>query len=267
MQPTPRTTGRRLLLFNDTATTEIYTIWQQVQRAQGGIQDPHGLFWTFSLGTWLPKDTFLLAGGIGATLINLFIGLSNRKRHRGDLVAALLALSYTLYLIRGSVMLDFYIVPLVPFMALNIGMVASQILRLVPGDKRLPLVSESARALVLAGCFAVLIVPMGGYVLVHDQYHKTVLHDLYRLPLTTMQDEQVAFIRAHIPPDARIIMDDDLWVQLHDVQPFYPRAHSHWKASSDPPVRDKLLYRDCPNIHSNVMATKNHIDMHTTNTR
>src|SRR2546421_5231876 len=189
----------------------LYTIWQQLHRSQGGIRDLHSFFWTFSLGTWLLKDTFLLVGGIGATLINLVIGLSNRKRHHGDLVAALLALSYALYLVRGSVMLEFYVVPLVPFMAMNIGMVASQILRLVPGDRVMPLVSGSVRALLLAGCFAILIVPLGGYVLVHDQYHKTVLHDIYKLPLTTMQDEQLAFIPGHIPPDARIIMDDDRW--------------------------------------------------------
>jgi len=235
----------------------LYTIWQQLHRSQGGIRDLHGLFWTFSRGTWLPKDTFVLVGGLGATLMNFLIGLRDRKHHRADLVVALLALSYALYLVRGSVMLEFYIVPLVPFMAMNIGMAASQILRVVPGDKRMPLVSGSVRALVLTGCFAVLIQPMGGYVMVHDQYHKTtVLHDLYRLPLATMQEEQLAFIRAHIPPDARIIIDDDLWVQLHDVQPYYPRAHSHWKASSDPAVRDKLFAKDWRNIDYIVMSNK-----------
>jgi hypothetical protein len=204
---------------------------------------------------------------MGATLINLFIGLRDRKRHHGELVAALLALSYTFYLIRGSVMLEFYIVPLVPFMAMNIGMAASQILRLVPGDQHMPLVSGSIRALVLAGCSAVLMLPMGGYVFVYNQqFHKTVLHDLYRLPLTTMQDEQLAFIRTHIPPDARIIMDDDLWVQLHDVQPFYPRAHSHWKASSDPAVRDKLFAKNWQNIDYIVMSNKMLLAMNQNNT-
>src|SRR5712692_4365580 len=98
----------------------LYTIWQQLHRSQGGIRDLHSLFWTFSRGTWLPKDTFVLVGGLGATLMNFLIGLRDRKRHRADLVAALLALSYGLYLVRGSVMLEFYIVPLVPFMTMNI---------------------------------------------------------------------------------------------------------------------------------------------------
>src|SRR5438874_147511 len=102
----------------------LYTIWWQLHRSQGSILDLHSNFWTFSLGAWLPKDAFILAGGAVATLINLVYGLRDRKRHRGELVAALLALSYAFYLARGSVMLEFYVVPLVPFLALNIGMLA-----------------------------------------------------------------------------------------------------------------------------------------------
>jgi len=66
----------------------------------------------------------------------------------------------------------------------------------------------------------------------------------------------VAYIRAHIPPTARIIMDDDLWVQLHDVRPYYPWAHSHWKAASDPAVRDKLFARNWRNIDYIVLSNK-----------
>ena len=244
----------------------LYTIWQQLHRSQGSILDPHSLFWTFSLGAWLPKDTFLLVGGILATLFNFIIGLRDRKGHRGELIASLLALSYTFYLVRGSVMLEFYVVPLVPFLAINIGIMASRVLHLVPEVRRIPGLSGSARTIILAACFAILILPQGGYVLVRDQYHKTVPHDLYKLPLTVMQDEQLAFIRAHIPTDSHIIMDDDLWVQLHDVKPYYPFAHSHWKASSDPSVRDKLFGRDWRNIDYIVMSNKMLLAMQQNNT-
>jgi hypothetical protein len=227
---------------------------QQLYRSQGSILDPHSLFWTFSLDAWLPKDTFILAGGAVATLVNLFIALRDRRKHQGELVAALLALSYAFYLACGSVALEFYIIPLIPFVAMNIGMLA---------DRILPLLAGSARALLLAVSFAVLVLPTGGYVLVHDQTGKeavrgteTVAHDLYKLPLTPLQAEQVAFIRQHIPTSARIVMDDDLWVQLHDVRPYYPFAHSHWKASSDPAVRDKLFARNWQNIDYIVLSNK-----------
>jgi 4-amino-4-deoxy-L-arabinose transferase-like glycosyltransferase len=234
----------------------LYTIWQQLHRSQGSILDRHSLVWMFSLGAWLPKDTFLLAGGAVATLVNLFIGVRDRRKHRGELVAALLALSYAFYLARGSVALEFYVIPLIPFAALNIGLLAGRILRLVPQSRRLPLLAGSAQALILGVSFAVLLLPPGGYVLVHNQAGKVALHDLYKLPLTPLQAQQLAFIRQHIPPSARIVMDDDLWVQLHDVQPYYPFAHSHWKASSDPAVRDKLFARNWRNIDYIVLSNK-----------
>jgi 4-amino-4-deoxy-L-arabinose transferase-like glycosyltransferase len=244
----------------------LYTIWQQLHRSQGSILIRNSPFWTFSLGAWLPKDTFLLVGGMVATLFNLVLGLRDRNGHRGELVAALLALSYAFYLVRGSVMLEFYVVPLVPFLALNIGLLASRMLRLVPEIRRMPLLSGSARAVILAVGFAALILPQGGYVLVHDQYGKVVPHDLYKLPLTTLQEQQLAFIRQHIPPNARIVMDDDLWVQLHDVAPSYVQAHSHWKASSDPAVRDKLFARNWQNIDYIVMSNKMLLAMQQNNT-
>jgi hypothetical protein len=120
----------------------------------------------------------------------------------------------------------------------------------------MPLLSGSARAAILAVCFAVLILPQGGYILVRDQYGKVVPHDLYKLPLTPLQDQQLAFIRQHISPNARIVMDDDLWVQLHDVAPYYLQAHSHWKASSDPAVRDTLFAKNWQNIDYIVMSNK-----------
>ena len=248
----------------------LYTIWWQLHRSQGSILDPHSPFWTFSLGAWLPKDSFILVGGAVATLINLVIGLRDRVRYRGELIASLLALSYAFYLVRGSVMLEFYVVPLVPFLALNIGMLVSRILRVVPESRRVPLLSGLARSIIVAGAFAVLLVPLvpmvtGGYVVVHDQSGKEVPHDLYKLPLTTLQAQQLAFIRQNIPPSAHIIMDDDLWVQLHDVRPYYPFAHSHWKASGDPAVRDKLFARNWQNIDYIVMSNKMLIAMQQNN--
>ena len=234
----------------------LYTIWQQLHRSQGSMLDPHSLFWTFSLDAWLPKDTFLLAGGMVATLLNLVQGLRDRKRHRGQLVVALLATSYAFYLMRGSVMLEFYVVPLVPFLALNIGLLVARILHLVPGRRWLFVLSAFVQSLMLVCFFTVLLLPTGGYLLVRDEFGKVVPHDLYKLPLTPLQEQQLAFIRAHIPPTARIIMDEDLWVQLHDVRPYYPLAHSHWKAASDPAVRDKLFARNWQNIDYIVLSNK-----------
>ena len=69
-----------------------------------------------------------------------------------------------------------------------------------------------------------------------------------------MQEQQIDFVRTNIPPDSRIIIDDDIWTALHDRQPVFPRAHSHFKASSDPDVRDKLFQSDWHNIDTQVAS-------------
>src|SRR5258708_7281605 len=107
----------------------LYTIWQQLHRNQGSIFDTHSLVWRFSLGAWLPKDTFLLVVGTTSTLINLVWGLQDRRRRQGELIAALLASGYLLYLMRGSVVLEFYVVPLIPFLAINMGLLGRSLLQ------------------------------------------------------------------------------------------------------------------------------------------
>ena len=126
--------------------------------------------------------------------------------------------------------------------------------------------SPTARPSSSTVAVTVLLLPTGGYVLVRDQFGKVVPHDLYKLPLTPLQEQQLAFIRQNIPPDAHIIMDDDLWVQLHDVSPTYPNAHSHWKAAGDPAVRDKVFASNWQNIDYIVMSNKMLLTMQQNNT-
>lgn len=243
----------------------LYTIWWEFHRSQGSIFDMHSLFWTFSLQAWLPKDSFILGWGTFASIVNLIRGLRHRAERRSELIVSLLALAYIFYLCRGSVMLEFYVVPLLPLLAMNIGMLASWVLRIVPEIARLPLLTGIARSIILGAFFAALVLPTGGYVLNHDEFGKVVPHDLYKLPLTPMQTEQLAFIRQNIPPDARIVMDDDLWVDLHDVPPYYPYAHSHWKASGDPAIRNNLFAKNWQNIDYIVMSNKMLIAMQQNN--
>jgi 4-amino-4-deoxy-L-arabinose transferase-like glycosyltransferase len=226
----------------------LYTIWWQLHRSQGSILDTSSPVWQFSLGAWLPKDTFILVAGGAAAVVNLAIGLLSRGRRREGVIAASLALSYGLYLARGSQMLEFYVVPLLPFLAMNVGLLAARVVA------RLPML---LRAVPVLGLMAVFVLnPAWGYVLVIDQFGHVVPHDLYKLDQTSMQAQQLQWIRQHIPPDAKLIIDDDMWADLHDEKPYYKWAHSHYKAASDPDVRDKLFGKDWRNIDYIIMSNK-----------
>jgi hypothetical protein len=186
--------------------------------------------------------------GSVAAAINLVVGVVSRGHRREGMIISLLAISYGVYLARGSEMLEFYVVPLLPFLAMNIGLLGGW------GLSRLPNLVRGLPALALMGVFVVN--PAWGYVLVIDQFGHVVPHDLYKLMQTDMQAQQLQWIRQHVPPDAKLIIDDDMWADLHDVRPYYRFAHSHWKAASDPDVRDKLFGKDWHNIDYIVMSNK-----------
>jgi 4-amino-4-deoxy-L-arabinose transferase-like glycosyltransferase len=232
----------------------LYTIWWQVHRSQGSLLDTSSPVWRFSLGAWLPKDRFLLTAGGAAMFANIALGMWLRETPSGRtlLVPGLLAASYAFYLARGSQMLEFYVVPLVPFLAMNIGLLvgwlSGKLRSWLPGPVWL------APAGALLG--VLLFHPGLGYVLVIDEFGKVVPHDLYKLNLTASQARQVVFIRQNVPPDAKIVTDDDIWADLHDVRPFYKWAHPYTKAARDPDVRDKLFGKDWRNIDYIVLSNK-----------
>lgn len=232
----------------------LYTIWWQIHRSQGSILDIHSYYWVI-FNIWLMRDRFILLFGGLAILINCLIGFSDRKLHRSYLIVGLLGMSYAFYIVRGSELLEFYIVPLIPFLAMNLGMLTSHMLGKLQqnSDKVIPLFTQ---VVVTFSLFAVLLSPIGGYFFVRDEYGKVVPHDLYKLSVTYMETEQLAFIRQHIPSDDKVIIDDELWVDLHDVAPYYKWAHSHFKAASDPDVRDKLFAKNWQNIDYIVMSNK-----------
>jgi 4-amino-4-deoxy-L-arabinose transferase-like glycosyltransferase len=252
------------LSFNlDVPPTEhvslLYTVWWQLHRSQGSLLDRSSPVWQFSLGAWLPKDAFLLVAGTASVLVNLYYGLRDRAGYHGELLAGLLAAGYLVYLARGSVMLEFYVVPLIPFLAMNLGMVLARVLPLFASG-------ATTRTALLTVFLVALLSPVGGYLLVRDTTGKVVPHDLYKLNLTALQAAQLQFIRTNIPPDSHIIMDEEFWVNLRDVRPYYPYAHSHFEATGDPAVRDKLFQQSWQNVDYIVMSNKMRVTMQQDNT-
>jgi len=229
----------------------LYSIWWQLNRTS-----PKGAFLEMMQGSWLPKDPVLLIAGSVAVLAVLWLWFRNRAHRPGYLVAALLVLGYAFYLVRGSQLLDFYVAPMLPLLALNVGVLFGYLASRVA----VPVRAGAAATLVVAA----LLVP-GAYVLHRDTDGHVQFQDLYHLHLTTMQEQQIDFVRANISPDARIIMDDDIWTALHDRQPVFPNAHSHFKASSDPYVRDKLFRSDWQNLDYVVMSNGMRQSMETNN--
>lgn len=233
----------------------LYTLWWQLNRSQGSLLSSG----SFLYSSWIPRDGLFLLLGLLAMLAALYWGFRDRERNLGFLVVGTMAVAYAFYLIRGSVLLDFYIAPMVVLFAMSIGMVT---------DRLLGRLSSRLRIAVPAMAGALLLfVPVTDYLLTVNDEGRVAVADQYhpKLNLTRMQEQQVAWIRGNVPADARIIMDDDLWSELHDVPPFYPFAHSHWNAAADPDVRDKLFAKKWRNIDYIVMSNKMRQSMESNN--
>jgi 4-amino-4-deoxy-L-arabinose transferase-like glycosyltransferase len=219
----------------------LYTMWWQLHRTQGSALAKT----SFLRVSWLPKDKFLLLAGAAATGILLLRGLRDHRGNEAELAAGLLAAGYGFYLLRGSVLLDFYVVPLVPLLALNLALV------LGGWTEHLSLSARQAGTIALVGA---LLSPMGGYFFVHGSRHQLQVADMYRLKLTDIQVRQLRWVEENVPRTARLIIDDDMWVPLHEAG--YSITEPHPKAASDPAVRDKVFRQDWRNIDFIIMSNK-----------
>jgi len=220
--------------LSHTRISLLYEMWYQLHRNQATLFNRHSST-PFLYTAWLPKDPFLLAAGTVAMVICILAGWGQRKKDPALLVAGALAFGIAFYLARGSVILDFYVIPLIPMYALCIALVADRAFGSLP--------ATTSRFLAPGVCAAVaafLLLPPGGYLIKHGSSGQLQAADPYHVPLTFMQNEQIAWIRQHVPPNSRIISDDDIWVALHDMRPSYPYDQSHWNAATDPQVR--LIY-------------------------
>lgn len=224
----------------------LYELWYQIHRNQGTLFSHSSYLYS----EWLPKDRFLLAGGTAAMLICLYLGWRDKERNLSLIVAGTLALEIAFYLARGSVILDFYVIPLIPLYALSIGLVADRVLKALPARA-----SRFTVTVAPALAAALLLLPSGGYLLTHDpQTGKLKTNDVYYLPQTYLQQQQVAWVRGHIPSTARMVIDDNIWVALHEGRPSYSYAESHFDASTDPNIRNKIFHGSWQNIDYIVLA-------------
>ena len=202
----------------------VGTLLWQLGRGGGAPWDPSSDFVRLLTSTWLAKDAWLLSLGLVAVVWNLF----QRPRRR---LIGLLGLLALLSVAHGGVVLDFYILPALPFLALNVALAVEDLAARGRTPALLPLAVVAAAAL--------------GWGNLSRQ------PELFTLRLTSIQRQALAWLQAHVPPKAQIVVDDDLWVDLRGGQPgkpSFPGAHSHWKVAGDPAVYQGLFANTWRNI-------------------
>jgi hypothetical protein len=170
-----------------------------------------------------------MALSVAAPIFNLIVGIWKRER----LFVALAALSYWALLIRGGVVLPFYLIVLIPLVALNAALALDTLLNLVRRSARMELIATGAVA-----CIAVSIgaADFAGSDVVFVQHP------------TTAQANAMVWIRDHVSHDAVVVVNSYLYMDLrqHGGQGVansatYPFADVYWNIAYDPELHDGLL--------------------------
>ncbi|MDN4474358.1 glycosyl hydrolase family 8 [Demequina sp. SYSU T00192] len=172
-----------------------------------------------AVGSWLVKDQFTMVIGAGATLALLAMMVLRRFRDAGTVAVVVFILSYCLFLARGGIVIDLYVVPALPFLALAVGILVARITEIAPPGALRPVIGSAAAVAIVAG-----------YVMVADQKHLVTDE-------TANQVAAVEWIEQEVDPDAVIAADNYVYPELAQ-EGGYSGTMYFFNAEYDPELRE-----------------------------
>lgn len=207
----------------------------------GGIREAGSNFW-IAVAQWRESEPLLLYGGTAA-MAACILALPWR-RSAGML--GLCALMLWLFLGRGGIVFDFYLVPLLPLLAICLGVAtgllagALRALLARPARGRLAPLWLAAPALVLAAGAPLTVRSYSGPA--HGMLEDPMA--LWASPQADVQHLAVEWAQRNIAPDSTIVIDQAMWLDLRDDTggvPAFPNAHYYWKVDKDPEIFEDVF--------------------------
>ena len=181
---------------------------------------------------WAQQDYLLIICSVAAMLFNLVAGWWNRKL----LLLALISISFSLLFLRNGVTFPFYIIPLLPFNAINIAAAITIMTKWIGKITRIELVQVALIFLFITG------------TVTYDAQHSSTI---FTTNLTSPQVKALAWIRNNVPHSDVIVINSYLFTDLHEEGgagvgdgTIYPYAHVYWNVAYDPEIHDTLLQND-----------------------
>jgi hypothetical protein len=204
------------------------------QMSRSGVDVP---FWNsasdfaVAVGDWMNKDETAILVGAGIMVIAILASLFRRRLR--FFVAAFLF--YFIFLIRGGIVINFYILPLLPFFAMATVVLFYDLASLVA--KR-----EGMRTMIIAIPFFVMIWYYG--------FHGPIKH--FVRDETRQQKEAIVWIKENLPEDSAIAIDAYALVDIRDPRSVnkktFPNADWFYKINRDPMIRDDKYNADWRNF-------------------
>ena len=228
------------------------TLQYQASRGRdGGLFSLHSGFW-MRVQVWVQDDPVLVViGSLCAGLSVLAI-----KKHRLIGLMGVVTLSIWAFLARGGEIINFYLVPLIPLLALNVGLflglIAETLRPLVEAiagkrSKVSQIVEHSLIILCLVGIvFSSPGPSMGAGYGSSDLGDRNNPFLFWNGTQADAQIQATQWIENNLPPSSRMIIDMSMWTDLYDSD--YKFVHYYWKVELDPAIRDTLFHDDWRNF-------------------
>jgi hypothetical protein len=224
----------------------LCTLQYQASRGKnGGLVVPGSYFWQIATA-WSRDDPLLVVGGSAAA-----IGcVAAWRRSREAALVGACVLSLWAFLGRGGEILGFYLVPLLPLLAICLALAAWMTGRLLQG-----LCPPGVRPLLTAMCAAVLVAACSlatwsGYL--HSDLGLGADHaGLWTSRQADAQLQAEDWVRTNLPVSSRLVVDEYMWLDLHDPadgRPGFAAAHWYWKVTEDPAINQGVFRGDWRNV-------------------
>ena len=194
--------GRAFVLSSGPHNSLVSAVLWQSNRPGGSFLDPNSQFWFNVHSVWVPLDHVLIIGGAVATLLNLFRGIFDKRAS----AAGILGLFSIIYLARGSVVFQHYVLLALPFLAINIGVLAA------PLAIRLPRAVAAVAAVAAMAWLVFTYQQSGAYGPIFTQQANVAIVDAE------------TWMKQNIPANSMIVSRDPFWADMHRAGAWWTRV-------------------------------------------
>lgn len=233
-------------LFSGTFPPRITLIsilaYQASKGKDAGIFSLQSGFW-LTTKQWISQDPLLVVVGTLCSVISVVM----IKRQRLIGIMGLLSLSLWAFMARGGIVLVYYLLPLLPLLALNAGIILGMAVEkvrlfvqgLARGNKAVGLLIQLMLAIV---CIAGIT---GGYFSSNLGFQYNHLLP-WNNPQADAQYQAIVWVEEHIPHDSYLVIDMYMWPDLYENG--YQHAHYYWKVATDPAIGGTIFGNSWKNI-------------------
>lgn len=192
---------------------------------------------------WIQKDPILVCFSLAAIAAGLLLAY----RHKSIRIPLVFTVCFMFFLMRGGLIINFYFIPIMPFLAMLIATVANEFIVLLVSEwqKILPAQKFLSTNILKITATAFFFIPVISMPIANA-------NGLFTEDQTTPTKQSVDWIKKNLSPENKIIVDNAIFVDVRDKknndEKEFPNAEWFWKVEKDKTVYEKNIGGDWKNV-------------------